>query len=92
MDEINIVEPGDTSKIQIVPGMDLVTLVTCTPYGVNTHRLLVRGTRVEYLGEDEPPKGAEVVVETVKNYYMIIFVIGLIGAIIVIILIRRGLR
>ena len=78
--------------LQAEDGKDYITLFTCTPYGVNTHRLLVRGTRVEYLGEDEPPKGAEVVVETVKNYYMIIFVIGLIGAIIVIILIRRGLR
>jgi sortase A len=78
--------------LQAEDGKDYITLFTCTPYGVNTHRLLVRGTRVEYLGEDEPPKGAEVVVETVKNYYMIIFVIGLIGAIIVIMLIRRGLR
>ena len=47
VDEINIVEPGDSSKIEIVPGMDLVTLVTCTPYGINTHRLLVRGRRIE---------------------------------------------
>ena len=47
VDEINIVEPGDSSKIEMVPGMDLVTLVTCTPYGINTHRLLVRGVRVE---------------------------------------------
>ena len=78
--------------LQAEDGKDYITLFTCTPYGVNTHRLLVRGTRVEYLGEDEPPKGAEIVVETVKNYYMIIFVIGLIGAIIVIMLIRRGLR
>lgn len=46
VDEINIVEPGDSSKIEMVPGMDLVTLVTCTPYGINTHRLLIRGTRV----------------------------------------------
>ncbi len=47
VDEINIVEPNDSSKIEIVPGMDLVTLVTCTPYGINTHRLLVRGRRIE---------------------------------------------
>ena len=47
VDEINIVEPGDSSKIELVPGMDLVTLVTCTPYGINTHRLLVRGRRIE---------------------------------------------
>ena len=47
VDEINIVNPGDSSKIQLVPGKDLVTLVTCTPYGINTHRLLVRGRRIE---------------------------------------------
>ncbi len=47
VDEINIVVPSDTSKIQVVPGMDLVTLVTCTPYGINSHRLLVRGRRIE---------------------------------------------
>lgn len=47
VDQINIVEPSDSSLIEIVPGMDLVTLVTCTPYGINTHRLLVRGRRIE---------------------------------------------
>ncbi len=47
VDEINVVEPHDSSKIEIIPGMDLVTLVTCTPYGINSHRLLVRGRRVE---------------------------------------------
>jgi sortase A len=69
-------------------GKDYITLFTCTPYGVNTHRLLVRGKRVEYLGEDEPPKGTEVVVETVKDYYMIISIIGFILAIIIVIVIR----
>ena len=45
--EILVVEPGDTQALNIVPGEDLCTLMTCTPYGVNTHRLLVRGTRKE---------------------------------------------
>ena len=40
--------PYDTSLLGIVPGKDLCTLVTCTPYGVNTHRLLVRGSRIPY--------------------------------------------
>lgn len=44
--EINIVEPDDISKLQIVDGKDYVTLVTCTPYSINTHRLLVTGERV----------------------------------------------
>ena len=46
--EINTVLPEDTSELTINPQGDDVTLVTCTPYGVNTHRLLVRGTRISY--------------------------------------------
>lgn len=46
VDQIRIVEPTDLSDLQIVDGQDLCTLVTCTPYGINTHRLLVRGHRI----------------------------------------------
>lgn len=52
VDQINIVEPYDMSTLSIVPGEDYCTLVTCTPYGINTHRLLVRGTRVETIMEN----------------------------------------
>jgi len=45
-DQIRIVEPEDLSELRIIPGEDLCTLVTCTPYGVNTHRLLIRGHRI----------------------------------------------
>ena len=63
--EINTVLPYDTSLLGIAPGEDLCTLVTCTPYGVNTHRLLVRGSRIPYeeaellaeeVAEEEPVK------------------------------------
>ena len=47
VDQIRIVEPDDVSLLAIEEGQDLCTLVTCTPYGVNSHRLLVRGHRVE---------------------------------------------
>lgn len=47
VDQISIVLPQDTQELRIVEGKDYVTLVTCTPYGINTHRLLVRGTRTE---------------------------------------------
>lgn len=47
VDSILTVQPYDTSALQIIEGRDLVTLITCTPYGVNNQRLLVRGTRVE---------------------------------------------
>ena len=45
-DQIRIVEPEDMSELQLIEGKDLCTLITCTPYGINTHRLLVRGHRV----------------------------------------------
>jgi sortase A len=47
VDQILITDPGDTSALGIEKGMDYCTLVTCTPYGINTHRLLVRGHRVK---------------------------------------------
>ena len=47
VDQILIVEPKDTAALEIVEGQDYCTLVTCTPYGINTHRLLVRGHRIE---------------------------------------------
>ena len=56
VDSIKTVLPYDTSLLGIVSGKDYCTLVTCTPYGVNTHRLLVRGTRIPY-------EKAEVIVE-----------------------------
>ena len=49
VDQIRIVEPEDLSALEIEEGKDLCTLVTCTPYGINSHRLLVRGHRVENL-------------------------------------------
>ena len=51
VDQILIVEPQEVAALQIVEGKDYCTLVTCTPYGVNTHRLLVRGHRIENIEE-----------------------------------------
>ena len=59
VDAIHTVLPTDTSLLQIADGKDLVTLVTCTPFGVNTHRLLVRGQRVPYVPEQEAPAAEE---------------------------------
>ena len=53
VDNIATVLPTDTGLLQIEGGKDLVTLVTCTPFGVNTHRLLVRGHRVPYTPEQD---------------------------------------
>ena len=59
VDAIHTVLPTDTRLLQIEEGKDYVTLVTCTPFGVNTHRLLVRGHRVPYVPEQEVPAAAE---------------------------------
>lgn len=53
VDQIAVVEPEDTKKLQIIEGEDHVTLVTCTPYGVNDHRLLIRGVRTIYHEKEE---------------------------------------
>ena len=52
VDQIRVVEPTDLRELTIRPDMDLCTLVTCTPYGVNSHRLLVRGHRVKNVNGD----------------------------------------
>lgn len=51
VDNISIIEPSQTEGLQLQEGKDYVTLVTCTPYAINTHRLLVRGSQVEYIEE-----------------------------------------
>lgn len=51
VDQIRVVLPEETSDLEITEGEDLCTLVTCTPYGINTHRLLVRGHRTKYVEE-----------------------------------------
>ncbi len=53
VEQILIVKPDDVSSLGIIDGKDLCTLVTCTPYGINSHRLLVRGHRIENI-EDKP--------------------------------------
>lgn len=53
VDQIKVVLPEETQDIGIVEGKDYCTLVTCTPYAINTHRLLVRGERTEYIPSEE---------------------------------------
>lgn len=74
VDQIRIVEPTDLSSLQLEPGKDYCTLVTCTPYGVNTHRLLVRGHRVENVNGN-----AELVADAIqiRPIYITPFVITL---------------
>ena len=86
VDQIRVVEPEDITELQIVPGMDYCTLVTCTPYGINTHRLLVRGHRVE-----NPQGDAKVVADAMQidSMYVIPFVFVPILLLLLIVLILR---
>ena len=96
VDAIHTVLPTDTSLLQIEDGKDYVTLVTCTPFGVNTHRLLVRGHRVPYVPEQEVPAATEKpVASSWTQHYLTGLGIGL-GAVAVVggacFLVRRRMR
>ena len=80
-----------SNALQIEEGKDLVTLFTCTPYGVNTHRLLVRGHRVPYQGELEKTP-VDTMVQAIQNYYMLYLLLGLSVTILVILLMKHLLR
>lgn len=75
--------------LQVVPGEDHVTLFTCTPYGVNSHRLLVRGTRVPYTGEEEVESTpVDTMLRAVQNYYMLYLILGLSVTLLVILIMK----
>lgn len=65
VDQIRIVLPDEMDELEIVPGEDLCTLVTCTPYGINSHRLLVRGHRIENLPDTVPVTADAVQIEPI---------------------------
>ena len=98
VEEINTVLPHDTSLLGISSGEDYCTLVTCTPYGVNTHRLLIRGTRIPYeeaevlveeVMQEEPPKSSWEQKYLQGLFLGVFTALGLAVAIVSIIKIRR---
>ena len=77
------------AALQTEEGKDYVTLFTCTPYGVNSHRLLVRGVRVPYNGEEDvEPTAAESMLQSIQDYYMLYLILGLAVTFLVILLLR----
>ena len=88
--DIEIVEPEDISSLKIEDGKDLCTLVTCTPYGVNSHRLLVHGERIPTLGEAEPELMTTLQTVVFAWEYLLIGGVLFLGAMVLLIfLIRR---
>ena len=81
VDQILTVLPSETDALQIEKGKDYVTLVTCTPYAVNTHRLLVRGTRIPY--EEAKKVDEEVGLHRTIPFYMIILIGGIAAVVII---------
>ena len=91
VDQILVVEPKQTESLAVEEGEDLVTLLTCTPYGVNTERLLVRGHRVPYdpeeLAENETLKGQ---ISLRTNYLLWVFVgLGITGLFVLLLFLRE---
>ncbi len=80
--------PALTEALRMREGEDQVTLFTCTPYGVNSHRLLVRGTRVPYEGEEEASTPVGTMLRAVQNYYMLYLIFGLSATLLAILFLR----
>lgn len=77
VDQITVVEPEETDSLAAEDGKDLVTLLTCTPYGVNSHRLLVRGHRVPYDPETTLAEETAVKAVSFRTNYLLWVVVGL---------------
>lgn len=69
VDSITVIEPTDLGRLRIYEGKDLCTLVTCTPYGINTHRLLVRGHRISNVTIDVPVEARQMNTTMVATVY-----------------------
>lgn len=78
VDQIKVVEPKETQDLAVEDGKDLVTLFTCTPYGVNTHRLLVRGHRVPYEESILADEGVPAANKSLHTHYVLWVVVGLV--------------
>ena len=90
VDQILIVLPSETENLNIVPGEDYCTLVTCTPYGINTHRMLVRGTRIENI---EPDRIINVITEAYQIDPLIVtpaVAAPMLGILLVALLVKSG--
>ena len=78
VDQINVVDPDETELLSVVEGEDLVTLLTCTPYGVNTQRLLVRGHRIPYEPEEVAEEASHSLFgNSIHTNYILWVIIGL---------------
>ena len=87
IDDVSVVEPDEVSRFNVISGKDCVTLVTCTPYGVNSHRLLVRGVRVD--GSDLSAKEDGIINEVLNIDMKYLITFSLIGLFIIFIAAKK---
>lgn len=87
IDDISVVEPDEVTRLNVISGKDCVTLVTCTPYGVNSHRLLVRGVRVDSSDLSAKEDGIVNELLNVDMKYLITF--SLIGLFIIFVAVKK---
>ena len=87
--EINIVDPDDSSKLEIENGKDYVTLVTCYPYSINTHRLCVRGERVEDTITDTATADEVISNDNHNDLTLVFIILGISLLVVLIICIKR---
>ena len=85
VDQVLVTEPSETDALRIVDGKDYITLVTCTPYAINTHRLLVRGERIEYNEQVEKDIEVDYALSTADIILYISLVIALLLIVVAII-------
>lgn len=91
IDDISVVEPDEVSRLNVISGKDCVTLVTCTPYGVNSHRLLVRGVRTDG-NENLAATGINIQNELLNIDIKYLLTFSLIGLFIIFIAVRKIIR
>ena len=92
IDQIKVVEPTDTQYLQAEEGEDYITLITCTPYAINTHRMLVRGTRIDTDEYFACINNSNLDSEKESVNYLFIFIIVVLVILIVIFIFRKARR
>lgn len=88
VDQILTVEPDEVEALAIEEGKDYITLLTCTPYGVNTHRLLVRGIRTDYNPEQDDAE--EILKMVLRDKRVLLLILGLVVFVVILIFMLKG--
>ena len=81
VDQINVVEPTETDGLSIEIGEDLATLITCTPYAVNSHRLLVRGHRVPYTPEQYTEESNKITIDRIDKWLIVFRALSIVAGV-----------